>query len=66
MQYSSESTPPLQPLLTIQALATLLGVSRPTIYTYMRKGLPHIKLGRSLRFLLPSVQQWIIEHERSL
>ncbi len=53
-------------LLTIDAVATMLCVSRPTVYAYMRAGLPFIKLGRNLRFALPSLQQWISEHERSL
>jgi len=53
-------------LLTIDAVATMMRVSRPTVYAYMRAGLPFIKLGRNLRFALPSLQQWISEHERSL
>ncbi len=57
---------PLQPLLTIQGVARVLGVSRPTVYALMeREGLPYLKLGKSLRFSPQSVHVWLAEHEQA-
>ncbi len=56
---------PSQPLLTIPAVAKLLCVSRPTIYTLIdTEGLPIIKLGRSVRISPVSLQKWLVEHEQ--
>jgi excisionase family DNA binding protein len=65
MQQVSQQEP-LQPLLTIQGVARVLGVSRPTVYALMeREGLPYLKLGKSLRFSPPSVSTWLAEHEQT-
>jgi len=62
-----ERTPePLQPLLTIPAVAKMLGVSRPTVYTFISKdGLPTIKLGKSVRVAPASLQNWLSDRERT-
>jgi excisionase family DNA binding protein len=64
-QVSDLMVGPLQPLLTIPAVAKLLCVSRPTVYTLIdMEGLPIIKLGRSVRISPVSLQKWLIEHEQ--
>jgi excisionase family DNA binding protein len=51
-------------LLTIQGVAAMLCVSRPTVYTLMaREGLPYLKIGKSLRFSPSSVRTWLAERE---
>jgi excisionase family DNA binding protein len=56
---------PLQPLLTIPAVAKMLCVSRPTVYTLIdTEGLPIIKLGRSVRISPISLQKWLAQHEQ--
>ncbi len=55
----------MHPLLTIPKVASLLGVSRPTVYELIaREGLPTIKLGRSVRVSPVSLQNWLAERER--
>ena len=53
-----------QPLLTIPAVAKMLCVSRPTVYTLIdTEGLPIIKFGRSVRISPISLQKWLTQHE---
>ena len=41
----------VEPLLTIQALATYLGIHPQTIYSMARKGdIPSVRIGRAWRF----------------
>ncbi|HEY4035481.1 MAG TPA: helix-turn-helix domain-containing protein [Ktedonobacteraceae bacterium] len=55
----------LQPLLTIPAVAKMLCVSRPTVYTLIdTEGLPIIKFGRSVRISPISLQKWLAQHEQ--
>jgi excisionase family DNA binding protein len=55
----------LQPLLTIPAVAKMLCVSRPTVYTLIdTEGLPVIKFGRSVRISPLSLQKWLAQHEQ--
>ena len=55
----------LQPLLTIPAVAKVLAVSGPTVYTLIdTEGLPIIKLGRSVRISPVSLQKWLAQHEQ--
>jgi len=64
-QDPDEAPGSLLPLLTIPAVAKLLCVSRPTVYTLIDlEGLPIIKLGRSVRISPASLQKWLIEHEQ--
>ncbi len=66
VQRDHEQNIVLEPLLTIDAMMKMLGVTRPTIYALMeREGLPYIKIGKSLRFSPPSVRTWLIEHEQT-
>ena len=65
LQASDLTLGPWLPLLTIPAVAKLLGVSRPTVYTLIdSEGLPIIKLGRSVRISPISLQKWLAQHEQ--
>ena len=52
-----------EPLLDANEAARLLHVPRSTLYELVRsRGLPHIRLGRTLRFTRADLGQWIEEH----
>jgi excisionase family DNA binding protein len=64
-QEADDTPGQLLPLLTIPAVAKMLSVSRPTVYTLIdMEGLPIIKLGRSVRISPISLQKWLAQHER--
>jgi excisionase family DNA binding protein len=47
-------------LLTPDEVADLLGVKKSTIYQWTRQGfIPHVKLGRCLRFREARVLEWV-------
>lgn len=49
-----------EPLLTADEAAQLLRVPRSTLYELVRaRGLPHIRVGRSLRFTRPDLAIWL-------
>jgi excisionase family DNA binding protein len=54
-----------QLLLTIPQVAKSLGISRAMVYSLIarRKGLPVIRLGRSVRVSVASLRKWIEEQE---
>lgn len=67
MLHDAEKAP--QPLLlTIPQVAKSLGISRSMVYSLIgkRKGLPVVRLGRSVRVPATSLQKWIeeLEHEQ--
>ena len=48
--------------VTIAELATLLGISKATIYSRIYNGtmdLPYIKMGKMVRFLVSDVRLWL-------
>jgi excisionase family DNA binding protein len=49
-------------LLTITDLATRVQVSRSTVYRLMDLGLPHLRIGFTVRFDLPVVMQWFADY----
>jgi len=50
-------------LLTPQEIADYLGVKQSTIYQWTHQGfIPHLKLGRFVRFRESQVRQWL-EHK---
>ncbi len=65
MQRDSEE-PSQQLLLTIPQVAKSLGISRAMVYTLIAKGkgLPVIRLGRSIRVSATSLRKWIEEQEQ--
>ena len=65
MQRDAEETSQ-QLLFTIPQVAKSLGVSRAMVYTLIarNKGLPVIRLGRSVRVSVDSLRKWIEEQEQ--
>ena len=50
-------------LITVKELSIYLGKSEGSIYQMIfRKEIPHIKLGRSVRFDLQEINEWIEKH----
>jgi excisionase family DNA binding protein len=51
-------------LLYADDVATMLGVSKPWVYAEVRAGrMPHVRLGRYVRFRRESIEQWLREIE---
>jgi excisionase family DNA binding protein len=51
-------------LLTPQQIADYLGVKPSTIYQWTHQGfIPHVKLGRLVRFREKTVMEWIAKRE---
>ncbi len=46
-------------LMTADELADHLNVSRAQVYNFLRRGLPSLKLGKSRRFRLADVSDWL-------
>lgn len=54
----------MEKLLTIDELAEVLSVKKSTIYQWVHLGLiPHIKVGRLLRFKEGNIQKWLTSRE---
>jgi len=50
----------MENLLTPQEIADVLGVSKSTIYQWTHQEyIPHVKLGRFVRFRTSEVQKWL-------
>jgi excisionase family DNA binding protein len=59
----------LEPLMDTKAVAEYLGISRDSVYNYMRVapkygGLPYVKLGRCKMVRLETLKKWLEEGER--
>ena len=55
----------MKPYLDIGALAERLRVKRSTIYAWTEQGkIPHLKLGRLLRFDPDEIEAWLQTHRR--
>ena len=53
-------------LLTPDEIADLLGVQKSTIYQWTHQGfIPHVKLGRFVRFREKTVMEWIDKRENA-
>ncbi len=50
----------LRPLLTIDQVAGVLGVSVKTVRRLVARGFPHIRIRRMVRFDPADVQRWIV------
>ena len=46
-------------MLTADALAETLGITRATVYNLMARGMPSLKVGRCRRFRLDDVLAWL-------
>ncbi len=52
-----------EPLLDAKEAARLLKVPRSTLYELVRsRGLPHVRIGRTLRFTREDLGDWIAEN----
>jgi excisionase family DNA binding protein len=52
-------------LIAAEEVADLLGMSRDWVYAEVRAGrIPHIRLGRYVRFRRESIEAWLLEAER--
>jgi excisionase family DNA binding protein len=59
----TDSGPLSEPLLTAKDAAKLLSVPRSTLYELVRsRGLPHIRVGRALRFTRKNLGRWVEEN----
>jgi excisionase family DNA binding protein len=65
-QATADHQPPeplTEPLLTAVEAAELLRVPRSTLYELVRsRHLPHVSVGRSLRFTRAGLSQWVSEN----
>ncbi len=51
-------------LLNVQEIADLLGVKKSTIYQWTHQGfIPHVKVGKLVRFKPDAVMKWVNEKE---
>jgi excisionase family DNA binding protein len=56
-----------QRLMTIPQVAVYLQVSRPTVYALIyNNGLPFIKMGKSIRISLISLERWLVDREQQI
>ena len=54
----------MENLLTPQEIADVLGVKASTIYQWTHEEyIPHVKLGRFVRFRQSQVERWLEKHE---
>lgn len=49
-------------MLRIKDLVKMFNVSKPTIYKWMKDGLPHIYVGKLLFFEKDRVSEWVQKH----
>lgn len=50
----------MEKLLTPQEIADILGVQPSTIYQWTHQGyIPHVKIGKFIRFRLADVSKWL-------
>jgi len=59
-------SPLSEPLLDAEAAAALLAVRPSWIYEAVRTGrMPHLKIGRHVRFLRSDLEQWVVDQRRA-
>jgi len=56
----------MEKLLTPQEIADILGVQPSTIYQWTHQGyIPHVKIGKFVRFKEKDVEKWVERKEES-
>lgn len=50
-------------MLRMKDIISLFGISRVTVYKWMRNGMPHIYVGKLLFFEKDRVSEWVKSHE---
>jgi excisionase family DNA binding protein len=49
-------------LLTVQEVGEYLGIAKDTVYTLVsQRKIPHVKIGRLLKFDLKAIDDWIAQ-----
>lgn len=61
VEISSANTFP--EIMTVSQVADFLGVSKPTVYSRMKKGLPYSEKLGDPRFIKTEVLKWLKENE---
>lgn len=51
-------------MLTMKDITRIYGVSRPTVYTWIKNGLPIIQFNRFIRFEENEVKEWMEKHKK--
>lgn len=55
----------MEKLLTVQEISDLLGVKPSTVRKWVHLGfIPHVKLGRAVRFERKGIEEWVSEQTR--
>ena len=55
----------MEKLLSVQEASELLGVKVSTLYSWIHQGfVPHIKLGRLVKFSTSDLSQWVEERKQ--
>ncbi len=55
----------MEEFLTVEELGRLLKVKKSTIYHWTSAGfVPHVKVGRFIRFRVSDVEQWLRQRKR--
>jgi len=60
---TENNNPPKNKLYTVQDVLDYAQISRGTLYKLMNRGLPYMKIGRSLRFDEDSIREWFKSKE---
>ena len=56
---SNTPASPLPRLLTAEEVAQQLGLSRWRVYELAKLGMPHVRLGRAVRFSADALREWL-------
>jgi len=62
---SAQASPLAEPLLDVETTAALLSVRPSWVYEAVRAGrMPHLKIGRHVRFLRSDLERWVLEQRQ--
>lgn len=65
-QIVNADRPGIAPLWTLQDVCTYLKMTPGTIRSFVfRRVIPHVKLGRHVRFRKSDIERWYEEHQRN-
>lgn len=54
----------MQIWLTADELAAVYKIKKPTVRTWTRQGMPHLRCGRLVRFDAQQVQDWLAQKQQ--
>jgi excisionase family DNA binding protein len=60
-----EMQPQAASVMSIQQVATFLGISRPHVYKLIQNGLPVVPLGRRVVILRASLEEWLLTQQKT-